>query len=198
MLHPPPRPAEGRHSWVGGTAGSHGSLPPLLELLAGPRTLPGGHQCLQILELCLNGLGSLTAVPGGAVSRGFPRKPGAGTTPAPVWSPAPRRPRLSCALGAAAFSPDVLNVSCSSCPSLLGLRRGAPGITGQEERCSVGTVPQELRPGWGHHTAGCHHGLWQVQAGLGLPTGLLSLKLLLELLFKREFPGSLFTAAIYL
>lgn len=44
--------------------------------------------------------------------------------PAPLWGTDPHWPGLSGALGAAAFSPDVLNVSCSSCPSLLGLREG--------------------------------------------------------------------------
>lgn len=83
------------------------SLPPLLESLSKPS--PGGHQCLQILELCLNRRHSPMAGPGRAISWGFPRTPGAGTMPALV-------PRLSCTLGAAAFSPDILNVSCSSCP----------------------------------------------------------------------------------
>lgn len=183
MLHPP------LHSWVGGTAGwvaqlwsRRLSLLPLLELLSGPwAPARGGHQSLQILALCLNGLGSLRAVPGGAASRSFPRNPGTGTMPAPGCRAAPQTRALP---GAAAFSADVLNVSCSSCPSLLGLERSSWQLHGDH---GPGTPP------WlGTAPGGWHQGLWQVQAGLGLPPGLLFLEPFLELLSKREFPRSFF------
>lgn len=58
--------------------------------------------------------------------------------PAPLWRTAPHWLRLSYARGAAAFSPDVLNVSCPSCPSLLGLLRGD---------CAPGTAPWLLWDG---------------------------------------------------
>lgn len=85
MLRPPPRPAEERHGWVGGTS-------TLLESLAGPsHPARGGHPCLQILELCLNGLGS----PGGSRQQGLPEGTGSGDN---ASSGSEHRPTLAQAL----------------------------------------------------------------------------------------------------
>lgn len=92
--------------------------------------------------------------------------------PALVLRPAPSWSRLSCALRAAAFSPDDLNVSCSSCPFAAGaVARSSwhrlPGWPGQK-CCSTGTVPQGPCPGWGqsHGGGGLARGFGRSKLGL--------------------------------
>lgn len=90
--------------------------------------------------------------------------------PAPVLRPALSWSRLSCALRAAVFSPDDLNVSCSSCPFAAGAAARSswhrpPGWPGQK-CCSAGTVPQGHRPGWGQSHGGLARGFGRSKLGL--------------------------------
>lgn len=80
MLHLPPWL---RSCWLwrlGGTAGEPPShFHPYLN--HSPDLPPGGHQCLQIFELCLNRLCSLMVGPRRAASWGFVKRSGVGTMP---------------------------------------------------------------------------------------------------------------------
>lgn len=190
MLHPPP--AEGWHSRLGGTAGEPSSrFHPYLNCRPDPRTLPGVGTSVYRSSSC--------ALMDSAASRVSQGEPSAGASQG-------NRERGQCqlrfgdcpTLGQALLCPGscCLLSRRPECvllllPFLLGLRRGAPGsFKGQGDHCSVGTVPQE-HPSHGGMSPGA-------VAGPSWPMGLLSLELFLKLLFKREFPGSLFTAAIYL
>lgn len=147
MLHPPPKL---RSCWcwhLGGTAREPPHrFHPYVNCSPDPR--PGGHRYLQVSpELCLNRHHRLLAGSGRAISWDFVRTPEMGSMPALVLRPDSAGSRLSCALGAVAFSPlpspDNLKVFCYSFPAETAASswHRPPGSLEQEECCTVRTVP---------------------------------------------------------
>lgn len=111
MLRAPPRPAEERHSCAGGTAGEQSCrFPFYLNCRPDPRTLPGVGTSVYRSSSCalLDSAASRVSqgeLPAGASQGNQERgqcQPRFGDQPTLVQA----------LLGAAAFSPDVLNVSC--------------------------------------------------------------------------------------
>lgn len=193
MLHPPPRPAEERHSWVGGTAGEPSShFHPYLNCWPDPRTPPGAIAVFTDPRVVPYWTRQPHGCPRGSRQPGLPKETGSG---------------------------DSASSGLEDCPTLAQalLRPGSCCLLSRRPECVLLLLPFPAgaaeRGSWHHGAARallCGDRAPGTPPWLGTSHGGMSPGAVagsswawpphssLKLLFKREFPGSLFTAAIYL